>query len=147
MQKFQIWKTSGSWYMSQNALGQSNCRIFKSTISLEQSDENSQFLTWYKLMEIKNALKILKWAWSKMDVATQSQDSKPDFILRKNFRINWFLLYWYEFQKAKSYYNNVWVLVGNNGFLGLRTLKSAVFQEWIDGRSWFFACWYKFRKD
>ena len=31
-------------------------------------------------------------------------------------------------------------------FLGLRTLKFAVSQEWIDEMSWFFACWYKFRK-
>ena len=26
------------------------------------------------------------------------------------------------------------------------TLKSAASQEWIDEMSWFFACWYKFRK-
>ena len=32
------------------------------------------------------------------------------------------------------------------GFFGLGTLKSAVSQEWIDEISWFFACWYKFRK-
>ena len=30
--------------------------------------------------------------------------------------------------------------------LGLWTLKSAVFQEWVDEMGWFLACWYKFRK-
>ena len=30
--------------------------------------------------------------------------------------------------------------------LGHETLKSAASQEWIDEMSWFFACWYKFRK-
>ena len=32
------------------------------------------------------------------------------------------------------------------GLLGLRTLKSAVSQEWIDELGWFFACWYKCMK-
>ena len=30
--------------------------------------------------------------------------------------------------------------------LGLGTPKSVVSQEWIDEMSWFFTCWYKFRK-
>ena len=32
------------------------------------------------------------------------------------------------------------------GLAGLGTLKSAVYQEWIDEMSRFFACWYKFGK-
>ena len=37
------------------------------------------------------------------------------------------------------------VLIKNgSGLLGLGTLKSAVFQEWIDQLGWYFACWYKF---
>ena len=32
------------------------------------------------------------------------------------------------------------------GLSGLGTLKSAVSPDWIDKMSWFFACWYKFRK-
>ena len=35
---------SGSWAMGQNALGQLDYKIFKSTISLEQNDENGYFL-------------------------------------------------------------------------------------------------------
>ena len=39
------------------------------------------------------------------------------------------------------------MLVKNGpGLLGLGTLKSAVFQEWMDETSWFLACWYKFSK-
>ena len=33
-----------------------------------------------------------------------------------------------------------------HGLFGLGTLKSALSQEWTDEISWFFACWYKFRK-
>ena len=32
------------------------------------------------------------------------------------------------------------------GPLSKGTLKSTWSQEWIDELSWFFACWYKFRK-
>ena len=39
------------------------------------------------------------------------------------------------------------MLVKNGrGLIGLGTLKSAVFQEWIDEISWFFIWWCKFRK-
>ena len=38
------------------------------------------------------------------------------------------------------------VTKNGGGLLGLRTLKSAVSQEWIDELGWFFACWYKFMK-
>ena len=39
------------------------------------------------------------------------------------------------------------MLVGNvGGFLGLETPKCAVSQEGIDEMSWFFSCWYKFKK-
>ena len=39
------------------------------------------------------------------------------------------------------------VMIKNGcGHLGLRTLKSAVSQEWMYELGWFFACWYKFMK-
>ena len=38
------------------------------------------------------------------------------------------------------------VIKNGRGLLGLRTLKPAVSQEWIDGLGWFSACWYKFMK-
>ena len=53
-----------------------------------------------------------------------------------------------KFRKAKSYFNNFWMVVIKNGcgLLGLRTLKYAQSQEWINELGWFFACWYKFMK-
>ena len=55
--------------------------------------------------------------------------------------INWFLVCWQKFRKAKS-----WTVVIKNlfGLLGLGTLKSAVYQEWGNKLGWFFAYWYKF---
>ena len=47
---------SGSRDMGQNALGESDCRIFKSAISHEQSDEKAWFC-WYRFMDIKSWLK------------------------------------------------------------------------------------------
>ena len=53
-----IWENFGSWDMCQNVLGQSDCRIFKSTISLEQNGEKVWFFAcWYKFIEIKSWLK------------------------------------------------------------------------------------------
>ena len=44
--------------MVQNALNQSDCRIFKSTIHLEQNGEKAWFLVcWCRFMEIKSWLK------------------------------------------------------------------------------------------
>ena len=44
--------------MAQNACGQSDCRIFKSTVSLEKVDEKAWFFAcWYRFTEIKSWLK------------------------------------------------------------------------------------------
>ena len=53
-----IWEKSGSWDMGQNALGQSDYGIFKSTRSLEQNDENAWFFAcWYRFMQNRSWLK------------------------------------------------------------------------------------------
>ena len=44
LHKPKIWEKSSLSDMDQNALGQSDCRIFKSTIYLEQNDEKARFL-------------------------------------------------------------------------------------------------------
>ena len=54
--------------MSQNALGQSDCRIFKLTISPEQKDEKDGGKSLMKNPEVGS--KISEWAWSKMGVTT-----------------------------------------------------------------------------
>ena len=60
-----------SWDMGQNALGQSDCKIFKSSVSPEQIDEKSDFLyVNTDLWKLKIGWNILGWAWSKMVVAT-----------------------------------------------------------------------------
>ena len=41
LHKPHTWENSGSWDTSQNALDQSNCNIFKLTISLEQNHEKA----------------------------------------------------------------------------------------------------------
>ena len=81
--------------MGQNALDQSDCSIFKLTISLEQNDEKAWFFAcWYRFMEIKSWLKnirvvmIKKWCghfglWTKLAVSQEGVD-----------RINWFLVCW-----------------------------------------------------
>ena len=70
MYKSHIWERFGSWYMGQNALRQSDYRIFKPTMSLEQNDEKAWFFAcWYRFMEIGNWLKNIgsghgqKWVW------------------------------------------------------------------------------------
>ena len=41
--------------MGQNALGQSDCRIFKSKVSLEKKDKKAWFFKyWYRFLEIKS---------------------------------------------------------------------------------------------
>ena len=53
MDKSPIWKNSGSRDMKKNAPGESDCRIFKSVISLEQNDEKEWFFaSWYKFIVI-----------------------------------------------------------------------------------------------
>ena len=71
LHKSHIWEKSGSWDMGQNALNQSDYRIFKTNKSLEQNDEKAWFLhvdtdTW----KVEVDWKILRWALSKMGVAT-----------------------------------------------------------------------------
>ena len=44
--------------MGENALGQSDYKIFKSTTSLEQNDEKTWFFAcWYRVMESRSWLK------------------------------------------------------------------------------------------
>ena len=141
---------ASSWDMGQNALGQLDCRIFKSTIFPGQNYEKAKFCAcWHRFMIIKIWLKnigvsMVKNGWGHSSLRTLklvvSQEGTNE--------INWFLLCQYKLKKAKSYFNNFWMIMVKNWccLLGFRTVKSAVSQEWIEGLRWFFACWYKFRK-
>ena len=117
--------------MAQNALGQSDNQIFKSMISLEQNDEKA----WFSIEKYWGGQSVLRTL-------------KLAVCQGKLNEINWFLVCWYRFMKAKSHVNNFVVVVVKNGWglLGLWALKSAVLQGPINEMSWFFVCWYKFRK-
>ena len=59
LHKSYIWEKYFSWDIGQNALSQSDCRIFKSSISPEQIDETASFLSrWCKFTTIKSWMKI-----------------------------------------------------------------------------------------
>ena len=58
LHKSYTWEKCSFWDMGQNALKQSNCSIFKLTVSLEQNDEKAWiFAYWRRFIEIKNWLK------------------------------------------------------------------------------------------
>ena len=93
--------------------------------------------------------KLLGWVWSKNGCGHSGLRTLKLAVSQKGINgINLILVCWQKFWKAKSYFNNFWILVIKNGcgLLGLGALKSAVSQEWFDGLGWFFACWYKFMK-
>ena len=71
LHKSHTWEKSGSWNMGQNALDQSDCSIFKLTISLEQNDEKAWFFAcWCRFIEIKSWLKNIGVGVVKMGVTT-----------------------------------------------------------------------------
>ena len=132
------WERSGSWDLGQNALSQSDCRIFKSTITLEQNNEKAWFFVClYKFIEIKGWLEnigvvVVKNGWGHSGLRTQKLAISQEGM---NV-INWLLMCSLKFRKAKSYFNNFGMMVTNGlSVFGLGTLKSAVSQEWIDEMS------------
>ena len=94
-------KKCGAWDMSQDVFGQSDCRIFESTISLEQKDEIAWFFAgWYKFMAIKSWLKNIG-----VDVGKKWHSDYRILKLPVSQRINgknWFFAWWYKFRKAKK---------------------------------------------
>ena len=66
--------------MSQNALYQSDCKIFKFIVSLEQIMKKLDFCM---LIEIYGNWKVLGWAWSKIEMATLVRGHKNWLYLKK----------------------------------------------------------------
>ena len=71
LHKSHIWEKPGSWDMGQDALGQLDCRIFKSTIYLDYL--NNEVMNWADFLHVDTNLGKLKvtiiiigWAWSKI---------------------------------------------------------------------------------
>ena len=48
--------------------------------------------------------------------------------------MSWFFACWYNFKKAKSYFNSYWVGIIKNGWglIDHGTLKSGIFLKWFD---------------
>ena len=91
--------------MGQNALSQSNCRIFKSNISPEQIDETvSFFACWYNFMQINRWLKIFGVGMVKNGCG-QSGDGTLKLTVSEEWTggINWFFPCWYRFTKIKNW--------------------------------------------
>ena len=103
--------------MGQNALGQSDYGIFKSTISLEQVNEKAWFCAcWYRFMESRSLLKNIGVGVVKNGCGhSVLRTLKLAVCQGKMNEINWFWVCWYNFMKAKSYFNNFWVVVVKNG--------------------------------
>ena len=68
--KYSIWEKSCSRDIGKNALSHSDCRIFKSIISLEQIDETASFLhVDENSQKLKVNWKAFGGGWSKLSVA------------------------------------------------------------------------------
>ena len=64
--------------MGQNALSQSDCRIFKSTFLPEEIDEAALFFA--NSQKLKHDQKSFYWTWSKEGVVNLDLESKIDCI-------------------------------------------------------------------
>ena len=102
LDKSHICKNSGSWDMDQNALEQSDCRTFKSTISLEQNPEKAWFFArWCKFIEIKSWLNNIEMGVVINGCAHSGSRNLELAVSHKEINgINWFLVFWYKFRKA-----------------------------------------------
>ena len=83
--------------MGQNILGQSDCRIFESAISLEQNNEKARFFVcWYIFIEIKSWLKNIRVGVVLNGCAHSDYRTWKLAVYHKEIiGINWFLVCWY----------------------------------------------------
>ena len=104
--------------MGQNALDQSDYRIFKSTITLEQYDEKAWFFAcWYRFMENRSWLKNIGVGMVKNGCDHSVLRTLKLAVCQGQMNeINWFLGCWYKFMKAKSRFNNFLVVVKSGPF-------------------------------
>ena len=82
--------------MGQNALGQSDCSIFKLTMSLEQNDEKAWFFAnWYKFIEIKSWLKNIDVGMVKNEFGHSGVRTLKLALSQEGINgISWFLVCW-----------------------------------------------------
>ena len=139
LDKSYIWEKSCSWNIGQNTLSQSDCRIFKSSISSKQINEIVSFLAcWYKFKKIKVDWKFFGCAWSKM-VLTNLVSGLWNWLYLKNEQMDLtdFFACWYRFTKIKSWTKIYWVnmvknVCGQSGHWTLfRVLWINKFSNWF----------------
>ena len=94
----------GSWDMGKNALDQSDCRIFKSAISLEQNDEQAWFCACcYRFIEINSWYKNIGVGMIKNGYGHSGHKTLKLAVSQEGINgINWYLVCWYKFRKAKK---------------------------------------------
>ena len=82
--------------MGQNALGQSDCRICKLTISPEHKDEKAWFFAcWYRSVKIKSWLKYIGVGMVKNGCGYSGLRILKLAVSQKGINgINWFLVCW-----------------------------------------------------
>ena len=131
LHKSRIWGNFYSWDIDQNVLRQPDCRIFYSTISLEQINK----IAWFFCILIQVHI-IKSWSknfWVGMTGQGQSGHVTLRFTVSQEWRerMNWYFACWYKFRKAKGYFNNfcVGVFKNGHGYLVHETLKSALSKE------------------
>ena len=147
--KSYFWEKFYSWDIGQNALSQSDYRIFKSAISPEQINGKASFLgCWYKFTKLRVDQKIFDWAWSKMGVANLVLGlSNWLYIKNEQMELTDFLQGGTNLYKLKGDWKFM-VLHGKNGCdqSDDGTQKLAVSEQWTGGVNLFFACWCRFTK-
>ena len=96
LHKSHTYEKSGSWDMVQNALCQSDWRIFKSTISLEQNHEKAWFFACcYKFIETKRWLKNIVMDFVKTGCGYSGLRTWKLAVFQVGINgINWLLIYW-----------------------------------------------------
>ena len=107
--KLKVLGKPGSWDTAQNAVSQSDYRIFKSTISLDswkiEVDWKNIGVGMVNFRCDHSILRTLKLA------VCQKKKKK-----KKKKKEIWLLVCWYKFMKAKNYFNNFWVVMVKNSF-------------------------------
>ena len=149
--KSYIWEKSCSWVIGKNVLSQSDCRIFKSTISPEQVDETASFFAcWHKFTKIRSWSKFFwlgmvknwcgqsgLWTLKMTGKYGQSGDGTlENWLYLKNEQLDklifCMLMQIHEKEELIKFF---WVGMVKNRCdqLGCGTLKLTVSHKWADG--------------
>ena len=150
LHKSYIGKNLVLWDIGQNGLSQSDCRIFKSTISHEINRWNSLILC--MLIQIQKNDKLIenlvvehskKWVWSIWSLGSKfscisrmNRWNELIFCMLAQIHTNWKVIENFWGEHGQKLVWSCW----------LQDSKTDVSEDWADGKNWFFAYWYRFTK-